>query len=102
MCNSPLSTACHHSSDIAVRHVQHPGHRASRPVIPIRRLATLPARHLQISPLPPQPNSHFTNHRHHLWFFLIPSRHRLLLFFFFNDPPPPEISPLPLHAPFPI
>src|SRR5258707_15435277 len=23
-------------------------------------------------------------------------------FFFFNDPPPPEISPLPLHAPFPI
>src|SRR2546430_12086009 len=23
-------------------------------------------------------------------------------FFFFNDPPPPEISPLPLHDPFPI
>src|SRR2546430_85773 len=23
-------------------------------------------------------------------------------FFFFNDPPPPEISPFPLHDPFPI
>src|SRR2546430_1787171 len=26
----------------------------------------------------------------------------IFFFFFLNDPPPPEISPLPLHAPFPI
>src|SRR3989441_12406028 len=26
----------------------------------------------------------------------------IFFFFFFNDPPTPEISPLPLHDPFPI
>src|SRR5256885_559878 len=32
----------------------------------------------------------------------LPSPHFNFVFFFLNDTAPPEISPLPLHAPFPI
>src|SRR5258708_501411 len=34
--------------------------------------------------------------------FLFSPPPSIFLFFFFNDPAPPEISPLPLHDPFPI
>src|SRR5256885_2137866 len=36
------------------------------------------------------------------YFCLIPSCPPVFSFFFLNNAAPPEISPLPLHAPFPI